>query len=47
MSAQNRQVIFQDEEEAGDKLSRKAKDSPFMVIGEWKKIIKNSQLIVQ
>jgi hypothetical protein len=26
--------VFRDEEDAGGKFSRKAKDSPFMIIGE-------------
>jgi hypothetical protein len=35
MSAQNKHV-FRDEEEAGGKTSRKAKESPFMMVGKWK-----------
>lgn len=30
----NNNVYFPDEENAGGKLSRKAKDAPFMVIGK-------------
>jgi hypothetical protein len=32
--SQQRPIIFADEEDAGSKLGRKAKESPFMVIGE-------------
>lgn len=28
-------VIFRDEEEAGGKMGRKAKESPFMIIGKF------------
>jgi hypothetical protein len=30
-----REVFFADEEDAGSKLSRKAKESPFMVVGKF------------
>jgi hypothetical protein len=30
-----REVFFADEENAGSKLSRKAKESPFMVVGKF------------
>ena len=32
--AQEKQIVFRDEEEAGNRLSRKAKESPFMLIGK-------------
>lgn len=36
--AQDRpRIVFADEEDAGAKLSRKAKDSPFMVVGKYQK----------
>jgi mitochondrial fission protein ELM1 len=31
--AQEKQIVFRDEEEVGNRLSRKAKESPFMLIG--------------
>lgn len=34
MSANKNQIYFADEEQAGGKLGRKARESPFMVIGE-------------
>lgn len=30
----NREIFFADEEAAGSKLGRKAKESPFMVVGK-------------
>lgn len=37
--ANNNQIYFADEENAGGKLGRKARESPFMVVG--KKLKKN------
>lgn len=42
--ATEKKIVFRDEEEAANRLSRKAKESPFMLVGKynlWNKIIDN------
>jgi hypothetical protein len=33
--AQENKFVFRDEEEAGNRLARKSKESPFMLIGKY------------